>query len=65
MTNLEPECLRPVPLINGHDLIGLGYQPGPFFKEVLVAIEDAQIEGLVADREEALRMVKGLFDEGV
>ncbi|MBT3606491.1 MAG: CCA tRNA nucleotidyltransferase [Candidatus Latescibacteria bacterium] len=65
LANLEPECLRPVPLINGHDLIGLGYQPGPFFKEVLVAIEDAQIEGLVADREEALRMVKGLFDEGV
>lgn len=65
LENLEPERLRPVPLINGHDLINMGYQPGPFFKQVLTAIEDAQIEGDVIDREGALRMAKGLFDAPV
>src|ERR1017187_1048969 len=43
--SLPPEAIRPVPLITGRDLIDAGYEPGPGFKEILTAIEDAQLEG--------------------
>ncbi len=65
LAGLEPERLRPIPLINGHDLITLGYKPGPFFKQVLAAIEDAQIEETIQNKDEALTMAKHLFDETV
>jgi poly(A) polymerase len=45
---------RPAPLINGHDLIAAGYHPGPRFAEILAAVEDAQLEGVITTREEAL-----------
>ncbi|MCY4351903.1 MAG: CCA tRNA nucleotidyltransferase, partial [Gemmatimonadetes bacterium] len=59
---LEPEQIRPVPLINGHDLIAMGNNPGPAFKEVLRAVEDAQLEGRVTQREEALRLAAQVFE---
>ncbi len=40
-------------LITGQDLIGLGFQPGPLFKEVLTFVEDLQLEGKVQTKEEA------------
>jgi poly(A) polymerase len=65
LASLEPERLRPTPLINGHDLITLGYKPGPFFKQVLMAVEDAQIEARIKSRDDALFLAKQLFDETV
>lgn len=65
LASLEPERLRPKPLINGHDLITLGYKPGPFFKKVLATVEDAQIEEVIKNRDEALVLVKQLFGEMV
>jgi len=65
LDTLEPERLRPTPLINGHDLITLGYEPGPFFKEVLAVVEDAQIEEIVKSKDDALQLVKQWFDEKV
>src|SRR5262249_47810992 len=56
-----PEILRPQPLITGDDLIGAGYRPGPLFREALAAVEDAQLEGLLASREEALVLVQRQF----
>ncbi|MCZ6602333.1 MAG: CCA tRNA nucleotidyltransferase [Planctomycetota bacterium] len=49
------EALRPKALFDGHDLKGLGYKPGPLFREILSALEDAQLEGKLRTREEALR----------
>lgn len=49
--------IRPPLLINGNDLIRLGYAPGPKFREILAAVEDAQLEGSVRSREEALDFV--------
>ncbi len=46
------------PLLNGEDLIEMGYQPGPTFKEILKSIEDLQLEGALHTREEALEHVK-------
>ncbi len=56
LEDLLPEDIRPAPLITGHDLIALGYTPGPAFKQVLSAVEDGQLEGKVTDRESALAL---------
>ena len=56
-----PEDIRPKPLLSGEDLIALGYQPGPQFKEMLSAIEDAQLESRLNSREEALEFVRREF----
>src|SRR5712692_7649377 len=55
---LSPEAIRPQPLITGQDLIEAGYEPGPRFKEILGAVEDAQLEGRLVSHEEAMDLVK-------
>ena len=39
----------------------MGYHPGPRFKEILAAVEDAQLEGKLRSREEAVRWVEHEF----
>jgi poly(A) polymerase len=56
------EAIRPRPLLNGDDLIGMGYRPGPRFKEILEDTEDAQLEGRIASREDALQFVREHFE---
>ena len=53
IANLKPEETRPAPLLTGNDLIEMGYKPGPLFKEILGAVEDAQLEGALTSGEEA------------
>ena len=55
------EDLEPPPLISGADLIAMGFVPGPRFKEILTAVEDAQLEGAVRSREAALELVRERF----
>ena len=57
LRSLPPEAIRPAPLITGRDLIEAGYEPGPRFKEMLSAVEDAQLEGRLASREAAMEYV--------
>jgi poly(A) polymerase len=57
----EPTQIRPTPLIAGDDLIALGYRPGPEFRSMLNLVEDAQLEGTVHTREEALAMIADSF----
>ena len=64
LAELPPEKLKPSPLVNGRDLIAMGLTPGPRFAEILRAVEDAQLEGLVADREEALRFLRARSNSG-
>ena len=54
---LPAEQIRPTPLITGDDLIAAGYQPGPRFKDLLTAVEDAQLDGSISTKEEALELV--------
>jgi len=61
LTCLKPEEIRPAPLISGDDLIVLGYQPGPIFKEILKAVEDAQLDQVISDRVQALDWVESQF----
>ena len=61
LRTIPPEEIRPEPLITGDDLINLGYAPGPRFKEILARVEDAQLEGKIHSREEAVELVTGDF----
>ncbi len=56
-----PEKIRPTPLLTGDDLIGAGYAPGPKFREILEAVEDAQLEGRLTSHDAALDFVKSTF----
>lgn len=59
-SEVPPEELKPKPLITGEDLIAQGMKPGPLFGKLLREIEDAQLEGRIATREEALQMALSL-----
>jgi poly(A) polymerase len=61
LRSLPPEAIRPAPLITGRDLIEAGYEPGPRFKQVLTAVEDAQLEGRLTSREAAMEYVRREF----
>ncbi len=49
--------LPPRPMLTGQDLKALGMKPGPHFKDLLKAVDDAVLERRVTDREGALAMV--------
>jgi len=53
--------IRPKSLVTGDDLITAGYAPGPRFKEMLAAAEDAQLEGRVKSKQEALELLRAEF----
>jgi len=58
--NTPPEEIRPAPLITGNDLIAAGLKPGPAFKDILSVVEDAQLEGQLRSRDDAMRFVQQL-----
>lgn len=57
------ETISPKLLITGKNLIDAGYSPGPQFKAMLEAAEDAQLEGHAATIEDALAIVRKLFGQ--
>jgi poly(A) polymerase len=57
------ETIRPKLLVTGRDLIAAGYLPGPKFKAMLEAAEDAQLEGRATTMEEGLAVVRERFGE--
>ena len=61
LSEIPPENIRPVPLVTGDDLIAAGYLPGPKFREILEAVEDAQLEGRLLSNDSALEFVKCEF----
>jgi len=56
--------LAPTPLITGEDLIGLGLEPGPIFRNVLDTVYDAQLEGGLESRDAAIALAKALTETG-
>jgi len=58
LAETPPEQVRPTRLVTGEDLKRLGLSPGPQFKEILRAVEDAQLEGRLAGREDALAFIR-------
>ena len=61
LATIPPDKMRPSPLVTGNDLIAAGYAPGPRFKEILNAVEDAQLEGRLSSRDAALAFVESEF----
>jgi poly(A) polymerase len=61
---MPEETMRPTPLITGRELIAAGYVPGAQFKQMLRAVEDAQLEGTITTAEEALHLVRERFQRG-
>jgi poly(A) polymerase len=60
---IEPQERQPR-LLTGHDLIKiLGLKPGPRFREILTAVEEAQWEGAIHSRQEALELARRLGKE--
>ena len=64
LAELGPEQIAPPRLLTGKDLISLGLPPGPRFKEMLNAVEEAQLEGRILTREDALAWVRQAVHEG-
>jgi poly(A) polymerase len=65
LLQVQREHVAPVkaaaPLITGNDLIHrLGLAPGPIFKTILGAVEEAQMEGRVRETDEALALAQHL-----
>ena len=58
----EKETIRPPQVISGKDLIQLGIAPGPVFKQLLEYIEDAQLEGTVSTKQDALELLREIRD---
>jgi poly(A) polymerase len=61
LAEIPPEKIRPVPLVTGDDLIAAGYAPGPKFREILEAVEDAQLEGRLVSHDAAVEFVRAEF----
>ncbi len=50
-------------LVNGHDLIAMGFEPGPPFKVILQEIYDQQLEGKITSKEEGLILARQLAEK--
>jgi poly(A) polymerase len=57
------EELRPARLITGDDLIQAGYKPGPPFRRALDEVENAQLDGQITTREQALAIAQSILDK--
>ena len=60
LVETPPEKVYPPKLVTGDDLKGMGLAPGPRFKEILLAVEEAQLEGRLHDRESALQFARSI-----
>ncbi len=61
LLHTPPEQVRPTRLLTGDDLSEMGYAPGPEFKTILGALEDAQLEGTVTTRDAAHIFVRAKY----
>jgi poly(A) polymerase len=57
LAELKQEEIHPEPLLRGRDLIAMGFSPGPNFHDILKEIEEAQLAGELASREQAIAWV--------
>jgi len=55
--------ISPPPLLTGHDLVRHGLRPGPGFKPLLEQVYDAQLEGAIRSKKEALEWIDHRLDD--
>lgn len=63
LSELEPTELRPPRLLTGHDLKAMGFPPGPLFTDILKALEDAQLNGVLSSADDARCFVLALWGD--
>jgi poly(A) polymerase len=61
LADTPPEEVRPPRLLTGDDLVRMGFIPGPSFKAILDALEEAQLSGKVHTHQEASCFVEESF----
>ncbi|NIP37822.1 MAG: HD domain-containing protein [Candidatus Dadabacteria bacterium] len=61
LSEFTEEEIKPEPLIKGDDLIRLGFKPGPIFSEILNSVEEMQLEGMIANKNQAIDYVRQNF----
>ncbi|MEE2991229.1 MAG: CCA tRNA nucleotidyltransferase [Planctomycetota bacterium] len=62
--SLDREQLDPLPLIDGNDLLEAGIPAGPSFRTILEQVRDAQLDGQLADHQQALALARQLASHG-
>jgi len=53
LSELAKTDYAPLPLLDGNDLLAMGWNPGPLFKRMLDEVYDAQLEGRISTKEQA------------
>jgi poly(A) polymerase len=61
LAETPPEEVHPARVLTGDDLKTMGFKPGPAYKEILSAVEDAQLNGKIRSRQEAVAFVNQEF----
>ena len=61
LRRLPKEEIKPKPLVNGHDLLRLGYAEGPAIGVILKAVEERQLERELSSKSEALAWITEAF----
>src|SRR4029077_505384 len=56
-----PEVVRPSKLVTGEDVLRLGYVAGPLIGKILAEVEEAQLNGELASKEEAITFIMSRF----
>lgn len=66
VVSLAETQLAPEPLLTGDDLVVAGFQPGPQFKKLLDVVYDAQLEGSLSSKEQAINLARAILkaDDG-
>jgi poly(A) polymerase len=64
LRNTPQEEINPPALITGDDLITQGLKPGRHFKELLEAVRDAQLNGKIETKQQALNLAARLQANG-
>ena len=50
-------------LINGKDLIDLGFKPGPLFKDIIIDVKEKFLDDLISDRNNAIEYILTTYKE--
>lgn len=58
LAELKAEEIHPEPLLRGKELIDMGFAPGPLFQKILRGVEEAQLEGEIQTKEQAVQWVR-------
>jgi len=56
-----PEVVRPAKLVTGEDVLRLGYVAGPLIGKILAEVEEAQLNGELGSKEEAIAFILSRF----